>query len=336
MAYLVLRNKIFHIYYYDNFTKHIKSVSTRTNNKTEANKKLKEFIAKQTLNLHPSHFVKPDKHRLNISEALELLIASKSISKSYKTSFHLAIKHLINAIGNVPVSQINEMKYNVFIQYLNRSELSQTSKATYTRHIFTLFNFLVQNKILETNQTSKLKAERKEVRPFDSEKLPILFDYLKSTNKKYYDAVKLIYLCAYRISEFTSAEWSDFDFKNERIYIRNTKGNATIIPMLQDTKEHLLQSNFNKNGRVSDWKNKDGMKTFWKTAINNLNLQFNYHSLRKARGTDLANSGANPFFLMKYMRHSDMKVTMQYYIKIDLDKAKVQLNNVLKQTEILQ
>ena len=329
MPSLIKRGKYYYIYYYDNQEKRNKGFSTRETDRAKARRKLKEFEARLTLQITPSNFVSPERLRIRISDALKLFLSTREISLKSVKAYHTAIKHLINAIDDIPVAHVTPRKYVEFLTYINERPLSRNSKANYTRHIFALFNWLAKQKIIDENPVTKIKPERKEPRPFDTQQLQLLFDFLKDYNRYYYDAVKLIYLVAYRIGEFTRAEWSDFDFDDEIIYVRNTKGNATIIPMLKDTREHLEQSVLPRKGKISVWSRPDSMRSFWRTVKAKTGLDFGVHALRKARGTDLANAGANPFFLQKYMRHEEIKITLQYYVKIDIAKAKAQLDSIL-------
>ena len=54
-----------------------------------------------------------------------------------------------------------------------------------------------------------------------------------------------------------------------------------------------------------------------------------FHSLRKARGSHLADYGVEPLFLKEFMRHKDIRTTLKYYIKIDQDNMREKMDNKL-------
>lgn len=350
MAFLRSRGKknIYHIYWYDSQTKNIKSKSTKTSNKREATSKLKIFEAKFHLGIDKkdSELI-PVYKSTTIQEAFNLFIETrKTQDRSVHTISHYenVFNDFLNSTDKRYLIDFNKEDYFNYLSYLNKDrtintkgtkkKLSQNSKANYIRHLFAFFKWLKDNDYIEKNIIDKLKLENKTPRPIEISDLNLLLEELKNHNKIYYDAVKLIYLCAYRISEFISAELKDFDIENNIVYVKNSKANNLndSIPMLKDIKEHIEQIDQKVFGY---WKSPDGMKSFWKRAIDKLNLRFSFHALRKARGTELANNGANPYFLKEFMRHSELKTTLNYYVKINKDKARKQLDSVLTNSELV-
>lgn len=326
MSYLVLRNKIYHIYYYDRLSQKIKSFSTRAKDKATANKILKSFDAKRELNMLPDSFAKKNQ-MIKLSAALKLFKSQKQNDKTRK-AYQTASDHLIASCGDKYVIQYTNIDYFKLLDRFNLLNLSINSRSNYTRHLSSFFNWCVKNEFAKKNIIEKIKSEKKEVEPICAEHLNQIFQNLLERNlMKEYNFVKLLYLTAFRIGELISAHGEDFNIDEEIIFVRNSKGKRIDkIPMLQEIKLHLLEFP-PPSGKIFDYKSTNAARIFWYTVNRKLGLNYKIHQLRKTRGTDLANLGVNPYFLQKFMRHSDIKTTLNYYVKIDLTKMKNEIDS---------
>lgn len=215
--------------------------------------------------------------------------------------------------------------------------IAQNTKANYTRHLYSFFQWLVKNKFIKENIIEKFKVEKKIVETIPTEDLQIIFDFLNNHNSKINcDLIKLKYYAAYRAEELLSARAEDFDFKSKIVRINNNKADRLDeIPMVNDLYKHLQQMNIPESGKITKLKY-EGLRSFWKRAQSKLiengliKKEYTLHQLRKARGTDLANQGVGPLFLHKFMRHENIRTTMDYYIKVDLKKMADEINSKLK------
>src|SRR5690554_2092172 len=117
-----------------------------------------------------------------------------------------------------------------------------------------------------------------------------------------YNLVKLSFLAALRIGEVIRVQGDDFDLKNNLMYVRNSKGKRVDkIPLVKDLRKFV--KTLHLNGKMFEYKSTDAARTFWDTMNKQLGFGYTHHQLRKTRATELANKGAKPLFLQKFLRH---------------------------------
>ena len=350
-AYKPPHSKTWRIGFRDCLTKRLTSVSAKTTREQEARKKAKDLTAEHRLKIRKSNLVKPGDHKFILSEAFRLYCTQKNIKPKTIKGYQLALLHFYAVAGNKPLYQYSKFDYFKLIEMLNARKISKNSRANYTRHLFALFNWFAENKFIENNFIVRTPEQRKEPEPIPLDELDKIFLYLKNNGRiKDFNLVKLIYLVAFRTGEFIESRAEDFDFKNGIVYIRNSKGDRTDkLPMLEDIKEHLQGIIKQDIGRYHHFTTYTALRSFWQRIVYKLNMKptkrskndklnkkykikkiYTLHQLRKTRGTDLAERSVNPFFLQKFMRHTSIRTTEQYYININLDKARIAINEKLK------
>lgn len=322
-----------------------KSLTTGTTDYSEAKKFKKDFEAKQRLNLFRNDFQRPEDHRFKLSDALQIFLDQKQLAEKSIQSYKTAVDHLVASSGDKYLFQFSNKDFFKLIdrfkkiQTRTKTPLSKNSMANYSRHLFALFNFLVKENFIKENPIRKIAGERKEVEPIPAADLEKILDHLKKKKMiKQFNLIKLIYLCAFRISEAIRAEVEDFDLIRKTVQIKNEKGKRVdLIPMPDDLYQFLLFADLPKAGRLFNYKSTDSTKSFWKNANDACGLKYSLHQIRKARGTDLANAGVEPLFVQKFMRHNDFRTTQQYYLKIDINKAADDINRKIAfQSKLMQ
>ena len=126
-------------------------------------------------------------------------------------------------------------------------------------------------------------------------------------------------------------EAEDIDYENKILYIRNQKGKRVdAIPLVHELEDHFKQMELIKTGRIfTQWSSRHSCKKFWEKLMQDLKFDYGFHQLRKARGTDMANAGVEPLFLQKYIRHRDLRTTQSYYIRLDNQKIRLDIEKKL-------
>jgi len=345
--YLPKGSKVYHIGFYDSLTGKSRHISAKTRSEAEAKRLAKQKTAELRLHIRDERLIKPSDHKYKLSEAYNFYTTQRNLSVKTDKAYSVALRTLYKAVGDKLLYRYTRQDYFKLIHYLNSKNLAQNSKANYTRHLNTIFNWLVKNKFIQNNFFDKIKEEKKEVDPIPLDELEIIFSYLKTLkDKKYYSIIKSKYLGAYRLGEIVNAEYSDYDFENKIVHIRNSKGKRVDkIPLVKDFRTHLLSCKLQTTGRAYNL-SYEALTSFWQRMTTKLSQideaaepelakykikkKYGLHQLRKARGTYLANIGVNPLFLQKYMRHKNFATTQQYYIKINIDLARNNIDDKLK------
>lgn len=340
-AYKPTYSKTWRIRYYDPLTKKPVSISARTRDKKEAERIAKDLTAKHRLKIRTSNFIQNPNRALKLKDALELYTVARNIKPKTKQAYTIAIDHLISAATDKPLFKFTRSDMMLLHQRLNgittkrrgndkEIPISINTKANYTRHLFSFFKWLKEQDYIQENIITKIKPEKKSVEIISTEDLKIIFKALEDhTEKRNQDLIKLKYYAAYRAEELLKASVEDYDFKNKIVRVNNFKGNRVDeIPLVDDLYKHLLSMDLPKSGRISHLKYM-GLRSAWRRVMETLKMNYNLHQLRKTRGTELANKGVNPLFLHKFMRHENIKTTMDYYIRVDMKMMADDINEKL-------
>ena len=131
--------------------------------------------------------------------------------------------------------------------------------------------------------------------------------------------------------ELTKIKASDFDLTTMVMSVNNLKGNRIDkIPIPTDLHIHLLEMKLQPEGYIFPFLNYNKLKSAWRRCMDALKLNYNMHQLRKTRGTRLAENGLSPFYLKQFMRHESLKTPERYYIFVNINKAREEINQNLK------
>lgn len=323
MAHLRRQNKIYHIIYSVNGLR--KSFSTKTEKKHIAEGLLKQFEAQNTLQL-PFEIIKPQP-RILLSQALKNYQSTQE-NENTKSIYGYAARKFIRLFSDRDVTLYNKDDFIDFFTRLRKENLSQATVANYSRHLYILFNYLVKEKYLKENPVTLVRPIVGTVKPITlSEYDVICMDFFKRGMIKQFDFIRLTFLCALRIGEAMNLHGEDFDLKNKLLSIRNSKGKRTdTIPLLDDIINHVVQMDL-PPGKIFDYHHRQSFTSTWKRANHRFDFNNTIHSLRKARGSQLADAGVEPLFLQKFMRHRDFRTTIRYYLKIDIDNMRKGINS---------
>lgn len=337
--------KAWRIKYYDSLTAKTKTVSAYTQNEAEAKRKAKDLSAKLRLNLSDDNLISPYTRRITITEALQLLFEREKPKEKTKKSYLLSINHFVKGIGKDKyIFQLNIHDYSSFYKYLNNRQyhipgtnvtrsISTNTKATYICYLHAFFNFLIREQIVKDNPIRRMKTEKKPIEIIPKEDLELIFTTLKNTSLKYYAIFRLIYLAALRAMEVADIKTSDIDFEKRYMLIKNSKGGRDDkIPMVKDLEEFLRtvempHRSIHAGGNyLYPFITYNKLKGSWSRCMKKLNFSYTIHQLRKTRGTEFAERKANAFNIKEFMRHESLRTTEQYYIYINLDKAREDLD----------
>lgn len=341
-AYLPKNSKTWRIGFHDPITKGFKSETAKTRDEKEAKRIAKDKSAKQRLRINTTNLIKNPNLTLKLKEALDLYTIARNIKPKTKQAYTIAIDHLISAAGDKQLYKFSKSDLLLLQKRLNdtttkrrgngnEKPIAINTKANYTRHLFSFFKWLKDQGFIQENIIIKIKPEKKSVEIIPPEVLTKIFTAIKEhTEKRNHDLLKLKYFAAYRAGELLEATAEDFDFKNKIVKITNSKANRIDeIPMVSDLLDHLKQMDLPKSGKLTNL-TYFGLRSSWYRVMETLKMSYNLHQLRKTRGTDLANKGVNPLFLHKFMRHENIKTTMDYYIRVDMKMMEADINEKLK------
>jgi len=133
---------------------------------------------------------------------------------------------------------------------------------------------------------------------------------------------KICFILAYgsglRISEITSLEKDDFDFKTREIFIRQAKGKKDRRTLLskyfkQDMLKKIpIKISERAIGKAFLNKIKPWNKELYVDAAGRPRYRYHFHSLRHSFAVNCLNQGIPPNILQSMLGHSDLKTTSKY------------------------
>lgn len=121
-----------------------------------------------------------------------------------------------------------------------------------------------------------------------------------------------------RRGEIFNLQWTDIDWQNKRITVRERKNNTTMIIPINDYVFRMLVRLHKTTTSAFVFPGKDGkrrytLRTAFEAACRRANIKnLRFHDLRHTFGTDLVNSGADISIVKQLMGHKSIMSTMRY------------------------
>ena len=143
-----------------------------------------------------------------------------------------------------------------------------------------------------------------------------------TTNPKHKIAFVLGYLAGLRESEILHLRKDDFDFKNNKLFIRQGKGSKDRIAVIPPPKyfkknwvefiplgisARALRSAFQRLSHKAGF-NKEN----YKDSRGNNRFKYSFHSLRSGYATKLFEKGIDPHHIQIVLGHSELATTLRY------------------------
>ena len=262
-------------------------------------------------------------------EFTEDYLAYSRTSKSKKTTEldELALRNLKGFVGNVPIDSISTQRMEQFKSKL-LEDYSPTSVNMIIRCLKAAFAKAVSWKHLEEDPLKGVTYLRlpEEDAPFmtleDIDRLRRVMD-----SGLYRDFIETALYTGMRLGEIINLSWTDLDFVNMKIRVKNTESFSTkskkdrtvpLHPMLADILS--LRSQVDHSPLVflrPDLKPvnphtaNDKFKEYCKKA--GLDPHFHFHSLRHTFASHLAMSGVSLYFIQKILGHRSIETTTRIY-----------------------
>lgn len=202
--------------------------------------------------------------------------------------------------------------------------LTLKSTAYKKQMIFTLQNFYA-NVLKMPGYLAEVPIPKKE--KFIPEILNVdeVYSLIQSIpNLKQRTVIQLIYACALRIGETVNIRVKDIDGKRKVLAIRQAKGaKDRLVPIPDDTiillREYYKQyrpKEFLFEGQCSPQYDVRSIQQVFYRAKNKANIRkkVSVHSLRHSRATHLVDNGVDMSMIQKFLGHSNIKTTVDFYL----------------------
>ena len=293
--------------------------------------RLKQILIKTGLRVNKSNYKKAkvielqldaDKEEISLKYAKQLFL-EKDMSHKTLLVYKTALSFLPDSL---PVRYVNRAHFDCILN----KDLSHNSKATYLRHCRIFFNFLLRKRYIEENPVPVLRSQDVPIRTIPhSDFMKLLKTALQlhkeektKVHLRWYYALKLLQLTGLRNNEATRLTWDDVDFENKILYVKNQKGKRTDKFPLYKSLEKLLKAIKRENlGKgVLGYSPTEIMSFMPYLCAKSGTPRYTFHDIRRTFATDLVNRKLSLFDVMQLLRHKEVRTTLKFYAKADLDR----------------
>jgi integrase len=325
--------KVYYLFYKDNFTNKIRKVTTGTRLKKEA----LEFVRK--FNPDKDEEVK-EIHNYNFKELQDKILkyTSENFTPCTNQIYYNTTSQFLKIVGNKPLNSISIGDIELF----KSERLKKVNKVTLNIDIRTLkalFNLAIKWEMIKENPcqyVQQYSVNEKEKLNFEDFEIKRVLDLIEDI--KYKNIVIFAIYTGCRISEILNIQWSDIDFNERIVTIRNkpnfkTKTGAIRKIPISDKLYVVLDKMFKRNNENENkiynlynpddylFTNSNGVKNEYSYVsmkfkkylrMAGLNEKYHFHCLRHTFISNLIKKGVNVNYVMELAGHSDLSTTLGY------------------------
>jgi integrase len=275
---------------------------------------------------------------VNYRKAKELTVAPRS-----RTTYRERIIHLERFLADHNPSTLLAEDFDKVLmdEYVNLRLQNGINPITINNeitHINSIFNWAISRNLVKTNPLKgfvRLRTVQNEPVFLEEEEVTKI---LKHANPKYQTIFALMVYTGIRKGECARLEWSDIDMRRKTLAVRNKLGSPTKtgaerqIPLADPIVEMLQKLHKEDNYVFPRLQNEPSLRnglrtTFIRTVkragipIKRGNRNITLKSLRSTFASLLARRGANPALVQKLLGHTDIKMTLRYYVNLRPEEA---------------
>jgi len=272
-----------------------------------------------------------------IDDFIEFLEVEKKYSKETTENYTIDLYLFLNYCKNNKLSKFSNITYNDLRKYLvYLSKEKKYSNKSISRHIsslHSLYNYLIDEGVLENNPMNLINSPKKELRLpvyLTSNELEDIIntpDKSKKVGKRDVLILEMFYSTGIRLSELVNIKIGDIDFINKKIKILG-KGSKERYVLYGDRCKEYLEDYINNARKYylkepSDYLflnqhgnvlTTSGIEYLVKKILkqSGTNVKLTPHVLRHTFATHMLNEGADLMTVKELLGHSDLSTTGIY------------------------
>ena len=266
---------------------------------------------------------------------------SDNTIRSYKKTFQILIDYLVN-IKNFKLSDITfkNVTREIILEFLDYLENDKkNSIRTRNQRLACIKSFYQYCKIDEIDNIDnirkilmiKAKKETKKVMVYlTEEELKQIFDSVDTSTKigrRDLTILTLLYDTAARASEIINLKMEDIHLEEKRIVLTGKGNKQRVVPIMEQTKELLvnyIKENNIENGYLFNINGKKISQYTLTKIVNkyskNINKKISPHTFRHTRAVHLLDKGVNIVYIQELLGHASIITTMEYAKVIEKSK----------------
>lgn len=278
----------------------------------------------------------------------------------------------IDALKNAQISQIKPFELQTILfsiaaknPYTDKPMAKKTIRG-YVQVISAIFDFVIDNRVIDYNPASKLKIPQSAIQPEQRRALSeIERQRVMEFEHRAKPSAMLMMLSGLRRGEATALQWNDIDFVNNKISVtksynfkikdfkspKNGKARVVSVPqilidylktlpkispfvltnargqmMTDDTWRRLYQS-YMVDMNIH-YSHNDNINKFSPTKIPMIITPFTPHELRHTFCTIMFEAGIDALTAKEQLGHSDIKTTLSIYTHLSAQHKELQVNKL--------
>ena len=302
-----------------------------------------------------------------------LLSKKHEVSKDRHTSLLSRTSIWIDYFKDTPINQIKpfELQTTLFsIAAKNPYTGEPMAKKTirgYAQIISAIFDFAIDNRIIEYNPASKLKLpqtanETKQRRSLTSEERKRVIEFKHRAQP----SAMLMMLSGLRRGEATALQWNDIDFVNNKISVTKSynfkakefkapkNGKARVVSVPQILIDYLKtlpkESMFVLTNSSGKMMTDDSWRRMYQSYMHDMNIEYGFygnapnkfspvkipmiitpftpHELRHTFCTTMFEAGIDALTAKEQMGHADIQTTLSIYTHLSAKHKDIQVNKL--------
>ena len=323
------KNGYFYLAYHSNGKRVY--VSTGKKNRSEANRFFIEFreMERNKFNVSVNKFREVILNHCKYNVGLKTL---KIYQSTWNTFISMISKRMLSEITPADLEAFKEARLRKALPHTVNMDLS-TLKASFNKTV--RLGYLVRSPAAEIKL---IRVVQKDRAAFTKEQIEKLLNAID--DKQFKDFVLFSYYTGCRLGEVLNLEWSDIDYENMVVKVRNKEdwttktGKIRYIP-ISDGLDILLKSMENTGGYLFH-KYKSNQKLFRQVIqekfrhyrkIAGISEKLTYHCLRHTFITNLVNSNVHINYIKELAGHSKLETTLRY-IHVSTDNLRSAVNSI--------
>ena len=273
----------------------------------------------------------------------EYLVVERNVSKetirSYRKTFQMLIDYLVNN-KNIKLKEItfDNVTRDLILEYLNYLEKKGNSIRTRNQRLACIKSFYKYCLYYETQNidninkvlTINFKKYAKPIQEYLTEgEVSMIFTNVDTTTKKGKRdllILVLLYDTAARETEIINLKLEDINIGMKSIKITGKGNKIRIVPIMEQTKNLLVEYLKNNNSKKYLLENKERIynERFIRDIINKytkgINKKITPHTFRRTRAIHLLDKGVNIVYIQELLGHSSLLTTQEYIRSITKSK----------------
>lgn len=264
----------------------------------------------------------------------DIKFVGREWSKKYLDVTKTVLNDFSEVAGEKMLHELTRSDYDAYMIHLGKrtKPLSETSLNNYTRVLKTSLSRAVELRHIAENPFARIKGkkvQRKKPLVMSTDEINYIMDFIGNPILK--KAVYLTAMCGLRRGETTFLKWSDIDYEDEKLWIRNSKEHKTkfgkeryvsltprLIEVLTDLKKYCEDKNIisvyvfpNEHGNHFS---ESYMLTMLKRAVKDAgaDAKIGFHTLRRSFATMMKTEGEALNNIRDILGHTSERTTQTY------------------------